>query len=106
VRWLADECVDGALVEEMRKAGHDVVYLAQIDRQASDEQVINRANEEFRLLLTEDKDFGELVFWRNRGVPGLVLLRVRQEQRWLKWMQLQGAITQFGDPVWPTHRHR
>jgi hypothetical protein len=85
MRWLADECVDAPIVDHLRAAGHDVTYMAEIAAGASDVETIIRAQTESRLLLTEDKDFGELVFRRMRAVPGLVLLRIDPERRTFKW---------------------
>ncbi len=57
-----------------RNAGHDVVYLAESSAGVTDTEVIALAETGNRLLLTEDKDFGELVFHGRMAVPGLVLL--------------------------------
>jgi hypothetical protein len=57
---------------------------------------MRRAADENRLLLTEDKDFGELVFRRGQAVPGLVLLRIEPEHLPLKWERLNAAIGYFG----------
>jgi len=46
----------------LREAWHDVAYVAEIARNASDIEIVNEAHSQGRLLLTEDKDFGELVF--------------------------------------------
>jgi predicted nuclease of predicted toxin-antitoxin system len=50
----------------------------------SDADVITLALRERRLLLTEDKDFGDLVFRRERSVPGVVLIRIGSETAVLK----------------------
>jgi predicted nuclease of predicted toxin-antitoxin system len=71
VRWLADECVDAGLVSRLRGAGHDVAYIAEIASGAPDAEVLRRAFDDGRLLLTEDKDFGDLVFRSKMRVPGL-----------------------------------
>lgn len=47
-------------------------------------------------MLTEDKDFGDLVFRRERAVPGVVLMRVGPENPALKAMRLEAAITRYG----------
>jgi predicted nuclease of predicted toxin-antitoxin system len=73
--------VDAELVERLRQSGHDVVYVAEIAARASDAEVMNLAERGARLLLTEDKDFGELVFRQRMRVPGLVLLRIDAMQR-------------------------
>jgi hypothetical protein len=97
MRWLADECVDSALINGLRGAGHDTLYVAEIASGATDAEVLRPARNDGRLLLTEDKDFGELVFRAKLAVPGLVLLCLRPEQYLLKWARLEAAIAQFGD---------
>jgi predicted nuclease of predicted toxin-antitoxin system len=84
MRWLIDECVDAELVEQLRRSGHDVVYMSDVAPRASDIEVMHRAENETRLLLTEDKDFEDLVFRQRRSVPGIVLLRIGALQRWRK----------------------
>jgi predicted nuclease of predicted toxin-antitoxin system len=96
VRWLADECVSAALVVGLRAAGHDVVYMADIAPSESDTAVLARARADDRLLLTEDKDFGDLVFRRGGGVLGLVLLRIEPALK-VATPRLQAAIAHFGD---------
>jgi predicted nuclease of predicted toxin-antitoxin system len=76
VRFLADENVDKPIVERLRKDGHEVIYLIEIEQSISDDEVIQRANQESALLLTADKDFGELVFRQGRLVYGVVLIRM------------------------------
>lgn len=97
MRWLADECVDVALVNHLRGAGHDVSYVAEIPSGVTDTEVLRRAQDEGRLFLTEDKDFGELVFRFKRAVPGVVLLRIDPEKPALKWTRLGSAIARFGE---------
>jgi len=62
VRWLIDECADAGLAALLQESGHDVVYMFDVAPRATDTEVMNRADREDRLLLTEDKDFGDLVF--------------------------------------------
>lgn len=84
MRWLADECVDAGLVLHLRADGHDVAYMAEIMPAASDLEVVTRARAEGRVLLTEDKDFGDLIFRRRELIPGVVLLRIDPALRDLK----------------------
>ncbi|MCC6982760.1 MAG: DUF5615 family PIN-like protein [Bauldia sp.] len=76
MRWLADECVDLGLVLELRRLGEDVEYVSETSPGATDDDVLEIAHAGSRLLLTVDKDFGELVVRQARPVPGLVLLRL------------------------------
>ncbi len=99
MRWLADECVDAGLVLHLRAAGHDVAYMAEIAPAISDAEVLARAHAEDRLLLTEDKDFGDLVFRRGRPVPAVILLRIDAAVHELKKIRLGAAIDRFGEKL-------
>jgi predicted nuclease of predicted toxin-antitoxin system len=76
VNLLADEGVDQPIVERLRNDGHDVLYVAELSPSVTDEEVLQRANDLGVLLVTADKDFGELVFRQARAHPGVVLLRL------------------------------
>jgi predicted nuclease of predicted toxin-antitoxin system len=99
VRWLIDECVDADLVALLRKSGHDVVYMSDVAPRTTDADVMRRADGENRLLLTEDKDFGDLVFRQAQPVPGIVLLRIDSSRRLSKGPRLLAAIDRFGDTL-------
>ncbi len=73
---LADESVDSPIVERLRQDGHDVTYIAELAPSISDEQVLQEANARNAVLLTEDKDFGELVYRLGRVHAGIVLIRL------------------------------
>ena len=74
--FVADEGVDSAVVARLRNEGHNVFYVAEMSPGISDDEVLNQANNNQALLMTEDKDFGELVFRLNRIHRGVVLLRL------------------------------
>jgi predicted nuclease of predicted toxin-antitoxin system len=96
MRWLADECVAATVVMQLRAAEHDVIYMAEDGSGTVDRAVLLLAQEEARLLLTEDKDFGELVFRSRMAAPGIVLLRLGVYDGHTKWKRLQAAIAQYG----------
>jgi predicted nuclease of predicted toxin-antitoxin system len=75
MKFLVDECCSASLVEELRVHGHDVLYVMEDLRGATDREVLQRAFDEGRILLTEDKDFGELVYRLRLPARGIVLLR-------------------------------
>jgi len=96
---LIDECVDANLATLLRESGHDVVYMSEVAPRTADREVLNLAARENRLLLTEDKDFGDLVFRQARSVPGLVLVRIDPSRRLRKGTRLLAAIDRFGDTL-------
>ncbi len=73
---VANEGVDRAVVERLRQDGHDVVYVADLSPGITDEEVLQKANARSAVLLTADKDFGELVFRQGLVHSGVVLLRL------------------------------
>jgi predicted nuclease of predicted toxin-antitoxin system len=78
MRLLAHENFPAEAVEALRSRGHDVAWVRTDAPGSSDRQVLDRAVAEGRLLLTFDKDFGELAF--RAGLPassGVVLFRIR-----------------------------
>ncbi len=77
-RFLADENFPGDAVRGMRDRGLDVAWGCEDQSGAADDKVLSRSQAEQRVLLTFDKDFGELVF--RRGVhcsAGVVLFRIK-----------------------------
>ncbi|MFZ3089602.1 MAG: DUF5615 family PIN-like protein [Nitrospirota bacterium] len=73
---LADEGIDKQIVDYLRKDGHVVSYVAEIESGISDDVVLEMANKENALLITADKDFGELVFRLHRLSRGVALVRL------------------------------
>lgn len=76
MNFVADEAVDRGIVERLRQEGHRVWYVAEISPAISDDAVLDMANREGALLLTADKDFGEMVFRQRRFTGGIVLVRL------------------------------
>jgi predicted nuclease of predicted toxin-antitoxin system len=76
VNFLVDDNVDRQIADCLRSIGHHVEYVAEKDAGISDDEVLEMANEKTALLLTADKDFGELVFRQRRVTSGVVLIRL------------------------------
>ncbi len=77
LRILANENFPGPLIRELRRRGHDVASVKESMRGAGDRDVLARAQEESRLVVTFDKDFGELAY--RFGLPassGVILFRL------------------------------
>lgn len=77
MRFLADESLERASVDAVRALGHDVTWVAEDTPSLPDEDVLARAVATNRILITADKDFGDLVFMRRLpATPGVILLRI------------------------------
>jgi predicted nuclease of predicted toxin-antitoxin system len=77
VRILADENFPGPIIRELRRLGHDILSVKESMRGAGDRDVLARAQEEERLVLTFDKDFGELAYrYHLPASSGVILFRL------------------------------
>ena len=76
MRFLADEGVDGSIVDSLRSDGHDLRWIAEDLEGIKDDIVLEGAVRDARILITEDKDFGELVYRQRLHHRGVVLVRV------------------------------
>jgi len=77
VQILADENVAATVIRELREHGHDVLSVKESMRAESDRAILVRAQREERLIVTHDKDFGEMAF--RLALPascGVVLFRL------------------------------
>ena len=75
MRFLADESCDFAVVRALRTAGHDVLAVVECSPGLDDALVMDLALREQRILLTEDKDFGQLVYANAQPSGGIILIR-------------------------------
>ena len=76
MKVVADEGMEQQVVDRLRQDGHDVVYVKELSPSITDDEVLQLANDQGALLLTADKDFGELVYRLGRVHAGRVLHRL------------------------------
>ncbi|MGZ3846328.1 MAG: DUF5615 family PIN-like protein [Flavisolibacter sp.] len=74
--FFADEGLDAPLVELLRQEKYTVIYAAEEMKGASDIEILERADKEKAILITKDKDFGELVIRHRMHSQGVILIRV------------------------------
>ena len=93
MKLYADEAVDRQIVDALRAVGVDVSYAAETDPAVIDEQLLARAAAESRLLVTSDKDFGELVYRLRKASKGVLLVRLSGLSAELKAQLVVTAVT-------------
>jgi predicted nuclease of predicted toxin-antitoxin system len=76
MKLVADECVDKPIVDRLRTDGHAVVYVAEMAPSVDDDEMLRLANSEAAILMTGDKDFGELVFRQGRVHQGVIFTSI------------------------------
>lgn len=82
MKVLLDTCVWGGAVAELRSAGHDVVWVGEWADDPGDEEILTHAHGQERVLVTLDKDFGEIAIVRriaHHGILRLVSFAARQQ---------------------------
>jgi predicted nuclease of predicted toxin-antitoxin system len=92
MKLLADECCDALLVQGLRQDGHDVRYVTEFAPGEQDESILKQAAAEERILVTEDKDFGELVVRLSLPAYGIILLRINPANSQAKLSRLRDLL--------------
>lgn len=92
IRFLVDESSGQALVDYLRSLGHDVVGVGELMPQALDEMVIAYAHQERRILISNDRDFGEKVFRDAYPHAGVILLRLGDDRATAKIRVLSALL--------------
>lgn len=113
MRSLADEGFDSRVVESLRSAGHDVEAVAILARGATDAEVLELARRDKRILLTEDRDFGQLVFASELGnLSGVLYARCPEVERPMLPRNIVSVVDHLGRSlercfvVWTPQRAR
>ena len=99
MNFLADESVDMPIVDRLREDGHDALSVAEMEPSLPDETVLAMANQQAALLLTADKDFGELIFRQRRVSAGVVLIRLAGLSPATKAMVVSTAIREHASEL-------
>lgn len=100
MRFLVDECCSPGIVATLRDGAHDVVYVAEAFPSLKDGELLAWAAEERRIVVTDDKDFGELTVRRGLRSAGVILFRLGSEDRTLRSAKLLEVIAAFGDSLY------
>lgn len=96
---LADESVEKQIVEQLRNDGHNVEYISEMSPGVSDNIVLQTAAEKKALLITSDKDFGELFFRLDKLHFGVLLLRLEGVNINEKKKVVSLAINKYGERI-------
>lgn len=97
-RFLLDENADARLRTFLSNLGHDVTAIAsEYPHSLPDKEVLAIANREQRILITNDKDFGELIF--HQGLPhhGVLFFRLKTTTYERKQERLSYVLTHYTD---------
>jgi len=99
MKFLVDECTGPAVAHWLEQQGHDVFSVYDLARGIDDDRVIELGQIEERILITNDRGFGEKVFRQRRPHHGVVFLRLANERATNKIRVLSLLLSQHGDEI-------
>lgn len=98
MRFLLDESADTRLADYLTELGHDATTVAHHHTASlGDSEVLAIAHGEGRILITNDRDFGELVFRRQEPHSGVILFRLRTTRLAAKIDRLHYVLSRYAD---------
>lgn len=103
MKLLLDACVWGGARGELIAAGHDVDWAGDWPQDPGDEKIMDRAAQEGRVLVTLDKNFGELAIVRGKvhcGIVRLVNISARQQPPFASkcWIGMERSLGRAPSP--------
>jgi predicted nuclease of predicted toxin-antitoxin system len=97
MRFLVDECSGPALAHWLQSHGHDVFSVYDEARGMDDDEIVQKAFAENRILVTNDKDFGEQVYRGQQPHKGIILLRLDDERAASKIEVMRRLLENYAD---------
>ncbi len=97
LRFLADESCDFAVVRALRAKGYEVLAVSEVTQRSADRELMEQAAHEQRILLTEDKDFGWLVFASQTESAGVILIRYPGNARHTLAKTVENVVHEQGE---------
>ena len=99
MRFLVDECTGPGVARWLRDQGHDVFSVFDETRGSVDQVILQKAFEESRILITNDKDFGKLAVRSQQSHKGIILLRLSDELTANKIKVLQILLSRHAEEL-------
>lgn len=99
MRFLVDECTGPGVARWLAEQGHDVYSVFNNAPGTPDEELVVKAFAENRIIITNDKDFGEQVFREKKPHKGIILLRLENERTHNKIRVLKEVLHNYPDKL-------
>ena len=97
MRFLVDECTGSRVATWLAENGHEVFSVYDEARGSTDDEILTKAYTETWIIVTNDKDFGELVFRERRPHHGVVFLRLDDERSIAKIAILEKLLENYAE---------
>ena len=99
MKFIVDECTGPGVARWLYSQNYDVFSVYEQARGMSDEYILKKAVIENRILITNDRDFGEMVFRKKKPHKGIVFLRLEDERAANKIKFLTLLLNKFSDQL-------
>jgi predicted nuclease of predicted toxin-antitoxin system len=99
IKFLANVNVEKPLIDFLNEKGFNVKWVTSIDKRMPDDRVCEIANSEQRIIITNDKDFGEIVFYQKKIAYGIILMRVKGQNSSEKIILLDKLLENYLDKI-------
>jgi predicted nuclease of predicted toxin-antitoxin system len=99
IKFLADVNVEKAVVEYLLEKKYDTKWIPEYNCEMLDDELLHWANIENRVIITNDKDFGELIFLQKKISTGIILFRVREQRAENKVNLIKHLLENFSEKI-------
>ncbi|MEK6699750.1 MAG: DUF5615 family PIN-like protein [Nitrospirota bacterium] len=99
IKFIADVNVEKPIVDYLSENGYDIKWIPDYNCEILDEDLLSLANNEKRILITNDKDFGELTFLQKKLSAGIILFRVKGQSSQDKVKLIKKVLGNYGDKL-------
>ncbi len=99
MRFLVDECTGSKVAQWLRVENYEVFSVFDEARGMTDDEVLTKASDENWILITNDKDFGEMIFRERRTHHGIIFLRLDDERAANKIQVLEKLLENYAEKL-------
>jgi predicted nuclease of predicted toxin-antitoxin system len=97
MKFIVDESTGKAVAQFLREIGHDVVAVTETMPATEDRDILIKAASEGRIVITNDKDFGELIFRSGYAHNGVLFLRLQDESSANRVRVVKAVLDQYAN---------
>jgi len=99
MRFLVDECTGPTVAKWLETRGHEVYSVYDKAKGSDDDTILKIAKQEKYILITNDNDFGELIFRQKKSHNGIILLKLEDNKPKNKIAVLNKLIKLYHDQL-------
>lgn len=99
IKFIVDECVGSVVTKWLVENGYDAISVITDMKGAKDIAILNRAAIENRIIITSDKDFGDIVFHKKAHHTGIILIKLHKETSKNKIKILENLLGNYADQL-------